>query len=121
MMRDRKSWMAVTSTAMTMRAGREAADGAAVFLVLKGAMASPHPSWPGLSRQSTPLPRRNSRVSFETVRGGWIYIMTNRPNGTLYTGVTNNIALRAYEHRQGLIEGFTRCYGLKRLVLTEFY
>jgi GIY-YIG catalytic domain len=87
----------------------------------EGRDGAPHPSWPGLSRQSTPLPRRNSRVSFETVRGGWIYIMTNRPNGTLYTGVTNNIALRAYEHRQGLIEGFTRCYRLKRLVLTEFY
>jgi putative endonuclease len=47
--------------------------------------------------------------------------MTNRPNGTLYTGVTNNVARRAYEHRRGLVEGFTQRYGLKRLVLTEFY
>ncbi len=53
--------------------------------------------------------------------GGWVYIMTNRPNGTLYTGVTNNTARRAYEHRQGLVEGFTHRYGLKRLVLMEFY
>jgi putative endonuclease len=54
-------------------------------------------------------------------RGGWVYIMTNRPNGTLYAGVTNNISRRAFEHREGLIEGFTKQYGLKRLVLTEFY
>ncbi len=41
------------------------------------------------------------------MRGGWVYIVTNRPNGTLYTGVTSNIARRAYEHRQGLIKGFS--------------
>lgn len=51
--------------------------------------------------------------------GGWVYIMTNRPNGTLYVGVTSNIARRAWEHREGLIEGFTKKYGLKRLVYTE--
>ena len=47
--------------------------------------------------------------------------MTNRPDGTLYTGVTSDVARRAYEHREGLIAGFTRRYGLKRLVLAEFY
>ena len=55
------------------------------------------------------------------MRGGWVYFMTNRPDGTLYTGVTSDIARRAYEHREGLIDGFTRRYGLKRLVLAEFY
>jgi putative endonuclease len=55
------------------------------------------------------------------MRGGWVYIMTNRPNGTLYTGVTNDIARRAFEHREGLIEGFTKQYGLKRLVFMQFY
>ncbi len=54
------------------------------------------------------------------MRGGWVYIMTNRPGGTL-TGVTSDIARRAFEHREGLIDGFTRRHGLKRLVLTEFY
>jgi putative endonuclease len=53
--------------------------------------------------------------------GGWIYIMTNRPNGVLYTGVTNDIARRAYEHRERLMPGFTRRYGLKRLVYLEPY
>jgi putative endonuclease len=56
-----------------------------------------------------------------SMRGGWVYIMTNRPNGTLYTGVTNDIARRSWEHREGRIKGFTKRHGLKRLVLTEFY
>ncbi len=47
--------------------------------------------------------------------------MTNRPNGTLYVGVMSNIARRAWEHREGLVEGFTKRYGLKRLVLVERY
>ena len=51
--------------------------------------------------------------------GGWVYIMTNRPNGTLYVGVTNDMARRAFEHREGLVEGFTARYGLKRLVYVE--
>ena len=53
--------------------------------------------------------------------GGWVYIMTNRPNGTLYLGVTADISRRAFEHREGLVKGFTERYGLKRLVWTEFY
>ena len=55
------------------------------------------------------------------MRGGWIYIMTNRANGTLYTGVTSDIARRAFEHREGLIKGFTKRFGLKCLVYMEFY
>ena len=55
------------------------------------------------------------------MRGGWVYIMTNEPDGTLYTGVTSDVARRVFEHREGLIDGFTRRYGLERLVLTEFY
>ncbi len=52
---------------------------------------------------------------------GWVYIMTNRPNGTLYVGVTDDLARRAWEHRAGLVEGFTKQYGLRRLVFTERY
>ena len=60
-------------------------------------------------------------VQQETMRerGGWLYIMTNRPNGTLYFGVTSDIARRAWEHREGLVEGFTKRYGLNRLVYVE--
>jgi putative endonuclease len=55
------------------------------------------------------------------MRGGWVYIMTNRPNGTLYVAVTSDLSRRTYEHREGVIDGFTRRYGLKRLVYSEFY
>ena len=55
------------------------------------------------------------------MRGGWVYTMTNRPNGTLYTGVTSDMLRRAFEHRNGLIKGFTKRYGLKRLVWFEFH
>ncbi len=51
--------------------------------------------------------------------GSWVYIMTNRPNGTLYVGVTTDISRRVWEHREGIIEGFTKTYGLKRLVSFE--
>ena len=40
--------------------------------------------------------------------GGWVYLMTNRRNGTLYVGVTRTLPQRAYEHREGLVEGHTR-------------
>jgi putative endonuclease len=52
---------------------------------------------------------------------GWVYIMTNRRDGTLYVGVTDDLARRAWEHRAGLIDGFTKRYGLKRLVFAEHY
>ena len=51
--------------------------------------------------------------------GGLVYIMTNRPNGTLYVGVTSDLARRVWEHREGLADGFTKKYGLKRLVFAE--
>ena len=50
---------------------------------------------------------------------GWVYFLTNRPNGTLYTGVTSNLPRRAWEHREGIVGGFTKRYGLKRLVYAE--
>ena len=52
---------------------------------------------------------------------GFVYIVTNKPNGTLYIGVTNDIRRRAWEHREGLTDGFTKRYGLKRLVYVETY
>ncbi len=53
------------------------------------------------------------------MQSGWVYIMTNRKGGTLYVGVTSDIARRAWEHREGVIEGFTKRYGLKMLVYVE--
>ncbi len=51
----------------------------------------------------------------------FVYFMTNKPNGILYVGVTNDISRRAYEHREGLLPGFTKRYGLKRLVYVELF
>ena len=45
-----------------------------------------------------------------------VYIVTNKPNGTLYVGVTSALPKRACEHRIGAVEGFSKKYGLKRLV-----
>jgi putative endonuclease len=53
------------------------------------------------------------------MQGGWVYIMANRQDGTLYVGVTADLARRSYEHREGLAGGFTKRYGLKRLVYAE--
>ena len=50
-----------------------------------------------------------------------VYLMCSRRNGTLYAGVTSNLAERAYQHRQGLIPGFTRRYGCKLLVYIEYF
>lgn len=57
-----------------------------------------------------------SRCFMRRERIFYVYIMASGPNGTLYTGVTSDIGRRAYEHREGLIEGFTKKYGVKRLV-----
>ncbi|HEV2562752.1 MAG TPA: GIY-YIG nuclease family protein [Rhizomicrobium sp.] len=48
-----------------------------------------------------------------------VYIMASRRHGTLYTGVTSRFPNRVYEHREGLIPGFTKKYGVKRLVWYE--
>jgi putative endonuclease len=50
---------------------------------------------------------------------GWIYIMTNRPNGTLYLGVTSNLAARVRQHQEGVGSTFTSRYQLYRLVYCE--
>ena len=50
---------------------------------------------------------------------GWVYIMTNKPNGILYVGVTSELRHRAWQHRSGAIPGFTKKYGVHRLVHYE--
>jgi len=49
----------------------------------------------------------------------YVYILASKPNGTLYVGVTNNLQRRVEEHRSGLVEGFTKQYGVHRLVYFE--
>lgn len=52
-------------------------------------------------------------------RGGFVYIMANRMNGTLYIGVTSDLVKRAWEHREDVVEGFTRRYRVHKLVYFE--
>jgi putative endonuclease len=53
--------------------------------------------------------------------GGFIYFMASAPNGILYVGVTSDLVQRVYQHRNGLVQGFTKKYSVKRLVYFEQY
>ncbi|RTM09792.1 MAG: GIY-YIG nuclease family protein [Bradyrhizobiaceae bacterium] len=55
------------------------------------------------------------------MQGGWVYILASAPNGILYVGVTSDIIRRIYQHRNGLVPGFTKRYGVKLLVYFERY
>ena len=46
---------------------------------------------------------------------GYVYILFNKPNGTLYTGVTSKLLQRIYQHKHKLIEGFSSKYGVDKL------
>jgi putative endonuclease len=51
----------------------------------------------------------------------YVYILASKRNGTLYIGVTNDLARRLGEHRDGLVPGFTKRYGVTRLVYYEIF
>jgi len=50
-----------------------------------------------------------------------VYILCNKPNGTLYVGFTNNLQRRMLEHKNAVVESFTKRYGLTQLVYVESY
>jgi putative endonuclease len=50
-----------------------------------------------------------------------VYILASRRNGTLYVGVTSDLARRVFEHKEGAIEGFTKDYDVRNLVFYEFH
>lgn len=51
----------------------------------------------------------------------YVYIITNKNNSVLYTGITNNLIRRVYEHQEHLIKGFTEKYNVGKLVYYELY
>lgn len=53
------------------------------------------------------------------MKNGYVYILTNKRNGTLYTGVTSNIIQRIWQHKNHTLEGFTKKYDITKLVYFE--
>ena len=51
----------------------------------------------------------------------YVYILTNAINTTFYVGVTNNLVRRVWEHKHGILEGFTKKYNVHKLVYFEHY
>lgn len=51
----------------------------------------------------------------------FVYIMTNKANGILYIGMTNDLIRRVFEHKNKFVDGFTKKYGLDKLVYYEIY
>ncbi len=55
------------------------------------------------------------------MKAGFVYILTNKTNQVLYTGVTSDLNKRIYEHRKRLVEGFTKKYNVEKLVYYEVF
>jgi putative endonuclease len=55
------------------------------------------------------------------MKAGYVYLMAKKRNGTTYVGVTSNLRQRVYQHRNGLIDGFTKDNDCKLLVWYEFH
>lgn len=58
-------------------------------------------------------------MSFNSIMGAFVYILTNKPNGTLYVGVTSDLIRRVHEHREKSADGFSKKYSLNMLVYYE--
>ena len=55
-------------------------------------------------------------LQYSPMSGGYVYILASAPNGILYVGVTNDLVRRIYEHRNGLVAGFTKKYSATGLL-----
>jgi putative endonuclease len=55
------------------------------------------------------------------MRQYYVYLLASRPGGALYVGVTNDLVRRVYEHKNGLVDGFTKRFRVDRLVYFEVY
>ena len=64
---------------------------------------------------------RNQVSLFEMSNQYYVYIMTNNHNNVLYTGVTNDLKGRVFEHKEKLIKGFTKKYNIYKLVFYEVF
>jgi len=62
-----------------------------------------------------------AKAGIHVMRQYYVYILASRRNGTLYIGVSNDLVRRIREHKEGLVEGFTKKYNVHRLVHFETY
>ncbi len=58
---------------------------------------------------------------FKTIHQYYVYLITNKKDGVLYVGVTNNLERRMFEHKNKLVVGFSKRYNLTKLVYFEVY
>ena len=65
--------------------------------------------------------RRIQPIKYKKYMSGYTYILFNKKNGTLYVGVTSNLIRRIYEHKNKLVDGFTKKYGVDKLAYYEIY
>ena len=66
-------------------------------------------------------PRARGDPAYNSFMSYYVYILASKRNGTLYIGVTNNLIKRMYEHKNNLVEGFTKRYTIHTLVYYEIY
>ena len=67
------------------------------------------------------LRRQESKNMYKTVHQYYVYILSNKKNGTLYIGVTNNLERRMFQHKNKLVEGFSKKYDLTKLMYFEIF
>jgi putative endonuclease len=63
--------------------------------------------------------KRESRKNVKAMKTYYVYILASKKNGTLYTGITNDLVKRVYEHKNDLTDGFTKKYNVHNLVYYE--
>ena len=66
-----------------------------------------------------PSPRRRPGPNFLVIEAAYVYMLASEPYGTLYTGVTSDLARRVWEYKNGFVDGFTKKYEVKLLVWYE--
>ena len=69
----------------------------------------------------TQIEKRKFRLGFAMKKQFYVYILANKRNGILYLGVTSNIVQRVWQHKNSMVAGFTRNYGIKILVYYEVH
>ena len=83
--------------------------------------STPHPEDPDPERSEGEGDEGSLTMNRGADQTGYVYILTNRGNSVLYTGVTTNLLKRSYHHKRKYLHGFTKRYNLNRLVYYEVF